>query len=527
MTTPTAPTGPHVPPGPGAPSGSRPPVASSRPPGPTPPAGSSDLEAPRGHEAPPRLVRGRGVLAGVADGVADHLDLPVSTVRWVFAGASLFGGLGVVVYVLLWLMTPRGGRNTAARRHRLSPAVALLVVGSVLLAVGALLAAGLLAGAAGAPVRGVPAGMDGLLSVGNLLPLLAVGGGAVIAWSQLDERNGRRQGAIRVLLGAVLAVTGVAVIVAREQGGRVLTDVAFATLAVLAGLALVLGPIVMRFWQRFQDEQRTRIRETERADLAAHLHDSVLQTLALIQRTEDPTRVVALARAQERELREWLYGAAPAAEATLGAALSETVHEIEDLHGVPVDLVVTGTRPLDDDGTALVAATREALANAVRHGAPPVSVFAEIGRAGVEVFVRDHGRGFDLDAVPRDRLGVRESLFGRMERHGGTARIRRLDEGTEVTLTLPTEAPEAAPPPTPAAPDTCDPRGTRGSLDTREVPDDPETPETSDTSETHARPDAATPTDAGASAGGVTSTSAQGGPTTTPSRDGATTKEQR
>ncbi|WP_082043688.1 ATP-binding protein [Mobilicoccus massiliensis] len=378
----------------------------------------------------PRLVRADGYLAGVCAGVARHLDVPVRFVRWVFLGATLAGGLGVAAYVLLWVMTPRGdsGRSPI-ELDRVSPAGALLVVGAGLLVVGGLMVSGSLAGVSG-------------VRLGDLVPVLAVGGGAILAWSQLDQQNGRRQGAIRVLLGAVLAVTGVVVIVARQQGMRVLWDVAFATLAVLAGLALVLGPLAMRFWERLQEEQRTRIRETERADIAAHLHDSVLQTLALIQRTDDPTRVTQLARAQERELRAWLYGAPKPVVETLGAAITAAAHEIEDLHGVPVDLVVTGERPIDEAGAALVAATREALANAVRHGAPPVSAFVEIGPRLVEVFVRDHGSGFDIDAVPEDRLGVRESLFGRMERHGGSARIRRLDEGTEVILELPVEKPD-------------------------------------------------------------------------------------
>ncbi|GMA38520.1 sensor histidine kinase [Mobilicoccus caccae] len=198
----------------------------------------------------------------------------------------------------------------------------------------------------------------------------------------------------------------------------------------------------MRFWQRYQIEQTTRIRETERADIAAHLHDSVLQTLALIQRTDDPTRITQLARAQERELRSWLYGAPTQSVDTLAAAAAAVTHEIEDLHGVPVDLVLTGDRPLDEAGQALVAAMREALANAVRHGSPPVSAYIEVGPRLVEAFIRDHGPGFDLDAVPEDRLGVRESLFGRMERHGGSARIRCLEVGTEVSLSLPVRDPQ-------------------------------------------------------------------------------------
>ncbi|MGL4175265.1 MAG: sensor histidine kinase, partial [Dermatophilaceae bacterium] len=170
----------------------------------------------------------------------------------------------------------------------------------------------------------------------------------------------------------------------------------------------------------------------------AHLHDSVLQTLALIQRqSADPASVTRLARAQERELRSWLYAGPVGAQSSLAAAVTEVANEVEDVHGVPIDLVVTGDRPFEEHGAALSRAVREALLNAVRHGRPPVAAYLEIGTDGVEAFVRDRGDGFDLDDVPDDRLGVRQSVLGRMERHGGSARIRRLEEGTEVELRLP------------------------------------------------------------------------------------------
>lgn len=378
---------------------------------------------------PPVLVREQGVVAGVAAGTALHLGVRVAWVRWAFALTTAFGGAGALAYVLLWVMTPRSGaERPAVGLTRPTGAGVLLVTGVVVLVTAtASMAGGLFAG--------------WTISVAHVIPLFAVGAGALLAWSQLEATD-RRAGAVRIGLGALLAVAGSIVLVVRDQGVALAWDVLLATIAVLGGLALVLAPLGMRFWHRYQAEQTSRIRETERADIAAHLHDSVLQTLALIQRTDDPARITRLARAQERELRAWLYGAPTTTADTLAAAISAEAHEIEDLHGVPVDLVVTGDRPLDDDGRALTAATREALANAVRHGAPPVSAYVEIGPRLVEVFVRDHGPGFDVDAVPEDRLGVRESLFGRMERHGGTARVRRLEEGTEVGLTLPVDPPE-------------------------------------------------------------------------------------
>jgi signal transduction histidine kinase len=175
----------------------------------------------------------------------------------------------------------------------------------------------------------------------------------------------------------------------------------------------------------------------------------------MIQRkADDPGAVTTLARAQERELRAWLYAGPSGSDATLAAAVAEAAHEVEELHGIPVDVVATGDRPLDDGGVALVRAVRESLLNAVRHGSPPVSLYLEVGPSGVEAFVRDHGPGFDLDEVPEDRLGVRQSVLGRMARHGGQARVRRLEQGTEVAITLPALPSPETPTPTTATPAT-------------------------------------------------------------------------
>lgn len=382
------------------------------------------------------------ILGGVCAGLAEHLGLPTRPVRLV-ALLSTVGGVGPVAYALLWALTPvgaaagelDGGPGAAPRRP--GGSVRLVLVGLALLGVGAALL-----------LDGTPAGrltVDG----GRLLPLLFVGGGAILAWSRLDDvdRPGplggpdRRHGLIRVGLGTGLAVAGIVVLVSQAQGVRILWDVAIATLAVLAGLVLVLLPWAVRLWRRYEAEQASRIRETARADIAAHLHDSVLQTLALIQRTNDPQRVTLLARGQERELRTWLYGGIRPSRDTLAAAIREAVDEVEDRHGVPVDLVVTGDRPYDEAAETLVAALREALLNAVRHGAPPVSAYVEVGPRLVEAFVKDRGPGFDVADIPLDRLGVRESILGRMDRHGGSARIRRLEEGTEVCLALPVSDP--------------------------------------------------------------------------------------
>ncbi len=405
-------------------------------------AGQLGADVPPGPPPLRRIVRPRRgrVLVGVAAGLADHLGVPVSRVRWAFVVLSLFG-LGTVTYLLLWLLTPvaddtpdPGSQAPPAGSGPGRTSLRLLLAGTACLAVGLVVVFSL--------------NVQAVLNPGTLLPLAAVAGGAFLAWSQLDDedtrgfgphRSSRRGALIRLAVGTTLAAAGIVAVATRGQGLTMLWDVVIAALAVVVGVALILAPWGIRFWRRFQVEQARAIRETERADIAAHLHDSVLQTLALIQRTDDPARVTQLARAQERELRNWLYGKDTTHQATLAAAVAQVAAEVEDRHGVPIDVVVTGDSPSGESSEALVSALREALLNAVRHGAPPVSAYVEAGPTQVEAFVRDRGPGFDLDDVPEDRLGVRESILGRMTRRGGTARVRRMDPGTEVSLSIPVE----------------------------------------------------------------------------------------
>jgi signal transduction histidine kinase len=209
---------------------------------------------------------------------------------------------------------------------------------------------------------------------------------------------------------------------------------------VALGLGLVAGPFVVRLVRQRDDERRERVVQQQQADVAAHLHDSVLQTLALIQRrAQDPRAVVALARAQERDLRSWLFERTDPAGGTVRSELDRAAGEVEATHGVPVEVVVVGDRPVDDALRAAVRAAREAMVNAARHsGADVVDVYAECGEEAVEVFVRDRGTGFDPGAVPADRMGLSGSVVGRMARHGGSARVRSAPgEGTEVALTVP------------------------------------------------------------------------------------------
>ncbi|GAA4726301.1 ATP-binding protein [Pedococcus ginsenosidimutans] len=434
---------------------------------PVPPAAPTAAERRAARPTLTRPAEGR-VIAGVAAGLAQHLGWSVRWVRILFVVLSIPTGAGLVAYVFLWALTPlsRGGQ-VDGRRGPVDPADPAAVAGGratgvpvleaerdatrVLLVGGLMLAVGLV-------VVAQNAGLNARLGI--LLPLLVVAAGAVLAWSQLDDRQRgrwlgaesgtRRFSAARLVFGGVLALAGLVIMATRGRSLEAIWDIGAAVVAVLAGIALVAAPWGLRFWSDLRHEQAERARATERADIAAHLHDSVLQTLALIQRkADDPAAVNQLARAQERELRAWLYAGPADSDATLAAAVAEVAHEVEDLHGTPIDVVSTGDRPLDDGGLALSRAVREALLNAVRHGEPPVSLYLEVGPLGVEAFVRDHGPGFELEEVPEDRLGVRQSILGRMERHGGTARMRRLEHGTEVVLTLPPAVPAAAPAPAP------------------------------------------------------------------------------
>ncbi len=311
-----------------------------------------------------------------------------------------------------------------------------------------------------------------------VLPLVAILIGTIFFWSQLDETDaaGARRPVrwIWLVVGLALTTLGLVLLLVGGTDLGELWQVTGAVIAALVGVAVLAAPWMLRLWSRLREEQAARIRATERADIAAHLHDSVLQTLALIQRQSgDSATVARLARAQERQLRSYLYDQ-DAHPDSLGTALTAAMAEIEDLHGVQVELVVTGDRPMDAHLDTLVKAVREAAWNAVRHASPPITAYVEVGPTQVEAFVRDHGAGFDLDAVPDDRAGVRESIIGRMERHGGSARIRRRADGTEVELLLPVSAPapeggSASAPPTGGA-TTASPAGTTATAPAERAP---------------------------------------------------------
>lgn len=384
----------------------------------------ADVLAP--HRRVVRAGEGR-LLGGVASGIAQHLGLAPLVLRLAFAVLVLAAGAGVAMYAVFWLLLPQSaapdpGAAHSGRRAQLL-ALTAVTAGGVLL----LQAAGLFSPA--------------------LLPLLLAGAGVVLVWQSADEAQrarwrsagGRRPGVASVGTGAVLIGVGVTGFLATVGQLSEARDGLFSTVVVVVGLAVLTGPWWVRTGADLRAERRERIRSQERAEVAAHVHDSVLQTLALIRRAaDDPREVNRLARTQERELRGWLYAPATPDAPALAAALEQAAAEVEEAHGVTVETVVVGDCATTPHLLATVAATREALTNAARHsGADTVSLYAEVTAGRVEVFVRDRGRGFDPDAVPADRFGVAQSVVGRMERHGGQARVRsRPGGGTEVHLEL-------------------------------------------------------------------------------------------
>ena len=362
----------------------------------------------------PRLVRverGR-VLGGVAAGIGDSLGADPTLVRLVFALLAFAGGAGIVLYAAGWLLLPLEGAAEPTRRRRAFGFAGLVVAAS-------------------------------LAASGLGLSDSIVWPAALVAFGIAVYRSSGLGFGLPPLLGAVLAIAGVAVFIG-QNGARGGEGPLLAPGAVALGLLIVVGPWVWRLARERDAEHDQRIRSEERAELAARVHDSVLQTLALIQREAgDPRRVASLARRQERELRAWLYPDGSRVEGeSLSAALEAAATEIEELHGVRVELVRSGDCPLDDDVAALVLAAREAMTNAARHsGADEVSVFAEAGDGDVVVYVRDRGAGFDPGAVPADRRGLAQSIRGRLERAGGTATVTAAPgEGAEIELRVPRRA---------------------------------------------------------------------------------------
>ena len=302
-----------------------------------------------------------------------------------------------------------------------------------------------------------------------VFPLVLAAGGVALVWRQLTEplevaelpqtprpaatravteepslQEQRTERLVTVYRGGfgIALILGAGLLVLQTTGALSgARDLLLSTVVVVIALVLILAPFLYRFGATLTAERAARIRSQERAEVAAHLHDSVLQTLALVQQqSADPRAVATLARRQERELRSWLEGD-EARDGSFVAGLRAAAADVEQQYAVPVDVVAVGDAPLDARLRATIAAAREAMVNAAKFGAgpdgPAVAVYAELGLEALEVYVRDRGPGFDADAVPGDRRGIRESIVGRMERHGGRAAVHAAPgAGVEVELRL-------------------------------------------------------------------------------------------
>ena len=401
-------------------------------------------------QATPRAVRASAdrVVAGVARGLAGHLGLPVTWVRIAFVVLALFGGVGIVLYAALWAVLPLapadGGLDEPARSRGLD-ITRLLALGAVAVGLVLFLAA---------------AGVD--FASGALLPIAVAVVGAALIWQQSDDdqradwsasaaRAARQTAAdssrartLRLAIGITLVVLGLAgVLISRTSAGQAAQALGTAVLLV-AGIGVVVFPWIYRLWKRQDAQRRALIRSEERADIAAHVHDSVLQTLTLIQRNaQDPREVTRLARAEERALRAWLYAPVGDPARVFAARLQREASEVEELYSATIEVVVVGDADIDPALAAVLAAAREAMVNAAQHGAGAAWVFAELTDEQLELFVRDRGPGFDPAAVPADRHGLRESIIGRVERAGGSVTVSsEPGAGTEIILRMPRQAQE-------------------------------------------------------------------------------------
>ncbi|MFF5179565.1 PspC domain-containing protein [Micromonospora sp. NPDC000316] len=397
---------------------------------------------------PPRLYRApeRRMAAGVAAGIADHLGISVLRVRVAFMVLLGLSGLGLLLYAAFWAVVPlRPGDAGVPPRRDVAQLLPFVGIGLGVLLIQVMVFDSV--GAAG--------------TAGWLVAIIAVGAGVIwhqsaperrrqwrdtmpVPWlGAVVEESDRRAFVLRFIGGGVLVAVGIIGVVAvyspAQNFDAVINGVIFALVG-LAGVGVVAAPVLWRTFNQLRSEREGRIREQERAELAAMVHDQVLHTLALIQRNAADVKMVQrLARGQERSLRNWLYKPTASPNERFAAALEQAAAEVEDTFAITVETVVVGDRETDERVGALVAAAREALVNAARHaGVQTVSLYAEVEPDQVSVFVRDRGAGFDPDTVEDHRHGVRGSIIGRMKRHGGRAEIRSgPGEGTEVRLILP------------------------------------------------------------------------------------------
>ncbi|MFS0712798.1 PspC domain-containing protein [Microbacterium sp. 2P01SA-2] len=392
-------------------------------PGPPPPR---PIAAP---SARPPLQRDRdSVVSGVSAGLARHVGVGVGSIRALFVVLTLVAGAGPLLYLWLWALVPR--RTGPAAPTRQAP-VAWILAATAIAALPILFAVLVLEARDAWMSRSFS---PGLLAVVAFVTVLATTAGC---WAELVDRRDIDRGS-RHAVAVRAVVVGILIAVTLGMLPRVDSDglVALPALTLpVGGMLALAGAFLVSRWRDLSGERVRRIREEQRSAMAAHLHDSVLQTLALIQNTAGASSESArIARAQERELRAWLFDGEPHADSDLATDLRDYAAALELDYAVRIDVVSAGLSAERATGE-LAAAAREAMLNAARHAAGDVSVYIEGGARGVDVFVRDRGAGFDVAAIPDDRLGVRESVIGRMRRAGGSASVRAAASGgTEVHL---------------------------------------------------------------------------------------------
>jgi signal transduction histidine kinase len=380
----------------------------------------------------PRIDERDRWLAGVAAALAREVGVDPVVMRISFVLLTLSGGIGLALYAAAWLAFTYYAQRHPGRahdpvpkgrsvRHRLA-GVASIVIGAVLFSSQAF--------AIGA--RDIA-----------LWPVAVAAFGMLLAWSSGKVDWAAPYELVRAVGGLMLTALGVIGFIALNLGAAAAPKALLVSTIVLSGVVLVVAPWLWRAASQVSEARLERLRASERAELAAHLHDSVLQTLSLIQRSAgDRAATLGLARRQERELREWLFGKSSTDARDFRTALTQLAGDLETSHGVPVEVVVVGDAALDERLGATLAATREAILNAAKHsGSARIDVYAELGPTAVEVFVRDTGRGYDPAAIAEDRRGVSESIVGRMQRAGGHAHVSsEPGRGTEVALVLPRRA---------------------------------------------------------------------------------------
>ena len=396
------------------------------------------------------LRRGRDncILGGVCGGFATRLGIKERNIRIIFALLTLVFGLGVLLYMTFWLVLTRSGEDHSIiqqifQTRREAQIVLITFIASMVLIIALLTTGSRSTGGFGWPLilscfaafavwRGASSDERAHLSeFFNSAPVI----GSAFSKS-------RKIIVLRLVVGAGLVIFGL------HELGHIggfwgsTASALFGTALLVFGVAVLFAPWWLQNVRELTSERRERVRIEERAALAAHLHDSVLQTLTLIERSAaSESDVVRLARNQERELRQWLFSPetvtnAPTSFVGLVGAIE---HDVENDYGVRVDLVTVGDCVPDERVSTLVAAAREAAINAAKWSeAESVSIFTEVEPASISIFVRDRGVGFDLDAIPADRQGIALSIRQRMSQLGGDAFINtEMGSGTEVQLAMP------------------------------------------------------------------------------------------